>query len=673
MQKWTIDRGPARGWRDALVPVALFGAALLARGWALGWGLPYVEHPDEPALVEVVVRMARSGDPNPHSFLYPTLLFYLLAAATRLHAWWGISQGLYASVQDLPLKTYLFTTSPGLYLWNRAVVAFLGAATVPALYVLGRRMIGPATGLLAALILLLAAFHVEHSHYITTDVPTGLWVVLALIGAWGVATTGNMRSYVGGGVMAGLAAGTKYNAGVVLLALLVAHAMRWRRASLGPALGRLATGGGLALLAFLATTPYALLDWAHFLADLRFNAAHYASGSHGDFVGRWQFAGYARFLWTRGLFAPGCAIALLGLPALVRHYPRQLALLFAVVAMELLLLVAQAVHFVRNVLPIYPLVILIAAAGANAIAGFARRAWMRRVILALLAGTLLGPQVTATTWLLHYWSQPYTMVAAAEALRGLPRGMRAAVELNPVQWAGDPVVFPVERLTDRSPEWYRANGFRYLVANSDHRSADDRAAYERLRAAARVVAAYPERRAGLQPGPGGALLDLGEQLDAMLFARRTIRFGDLVTLLGYEIRPGPLRARITPLEGAAVRELPSGQPVQINLYWRALAAIDRDYTLFVHVLDQRGERVAQRDLPPRSADYPMSRWKPGELVVDSADLDLSALPPGTYQLTIGLYDAANGARIPVLDAPDSTARGAVLTTLLIGEPSDPGN
>ena len=69
----------------------------------------------------------------------------------------------------------------------------------------------------------------------------------------------------------------------------------------------------------------------------------------------------------------------------------------------------------------------------------------------------------------------------------------------------------------------------------------------------------------------------------------------------------------------------------------------------------------------------MSRWKPGELVVDSADLDLSALPPGTYQLTIGLYDAANGSRIPVLDAPDSTARGAVLTTLLIGEPSDPGN
>ena len=110
-------------WECLILPSALLLGALLLRLYALGWGLPYVEHPDEPALVELVVRMVRNGDPNPHSFLYPSLFFYLLAAATRLHAWWGISHGLYSSLQDLPLKTSLYTTSSGLYLWNRAVTA----------------------------------------------------------------------------------------------------------------------------------------------------------------------------------------------------------------------------------------------------------------------------------------------------------------------------------------------------------------------------------------------------------------------------------------------------------------------------------------------------------------------------------------------------------------------
>src|SRR5687768_13431173 len=68
----------------------LFAAALGLRAWALNWGLPYAEHPDEPALLEIAVRMVRDGDPNPHSFIYPSLFFYLLAAVIRAHAQWGI-------------------------------------------------------------------------------------------------------------------------------------------------------------------------------------------------------------------------------------------------------------------------------------------------------------------------------------------------------------------------------------------------------------------------------------------------------------------------------------------------------------------------------------------------------------------------------------------------------
>lgn len=60
--------------------VALFLLALVPRLWALDWGLPYVEHPDEPALVETAVRMVQERDWNPRRFMYPSLYFYLLVS-----------------------------------------------------------------------------------------------------------------------------------------------------------------------------------------------------------------------------------------------------------------------------------------------------------------------------------------------------------------------------------------------------------------------------------------------------------------------------------------------------------------------------------------------------------------------------------------------------------------
>ena len=67
--------------------------------------------------------------------------------------------------------------------------------------------------------------------------------------------------------------------------------------------------------------------------------------------------------------------------------------------------------------------------------------------------------------------------------------------------------------------------------------------------------------------------------------------------------------------------------------------------LFVHVLAADGRRVAQRDLPLRSYDYPTSRWRPGELVIDSADLPLPELPAGAYRVVAGLYSPRTGQRL----------------------------
>ncbi|HEX9370031.1 MAG TPA: glycosyltransferase family 39 protein [Roseiflexaceae bacterium] len=677
-----------------LVPAALFVGALLLRFWALDWGLPTAQHIDEPALLEVAVRLLQSGGLNPHQFVYPSLMYYLFAAAIRLSVWWSNLHGSAIAIQDLPLQNYRITTMPQMFVWSRAVTALLGAATVPALWSLGRRMFDWRAGLVGALLLMFSPYHMKNSHYMTPDAPSGLWVVVALIGVWLIATDGRWRGYLLVGVAAGLAAGTKYNAGVVALAIVAAHVYFWRRELLGPSLLRLVASGLLSILAFLATTPYALLDWPAFFESLRASSAHYARGGHGDFIGRWQVGGYARFLWGSGLLPLGCVVALLGLPFVIRRYPLASALLLVVIGAEMTLLMSYAVNFTRNILSIFPLFILLAGAGAVVLTDMllawlrrpalalqrggmqlaaaplsgggstsggapaqrpaanydlSRLAWLSPVVLAILTAALLVQPVQKTTWQLQFWSKPHSMVDAVARVRQLPRGMRVAAEVSQYMTNGDPAILIVDRLTAHPLEWWQANGFRYLIANDDHRSSSDRDRYARLRAGARVLVEYAPRRDGVQLGPGGALLDLGEHADSMRFVPRAIAFGDQLALLGYEIQPGPLRTQLTPLDGADARRIENGQGVQMNLYWRARAQIDRDYVLYVHLLDALGNLVAQRDLPLRHEDYPTSKWAPGELVADRADFLLPPLPPGDYRVDVGVYDPATLAGLPARD------------------------
>lgn len=665
--------------------VILFLVALIPRFWAIDWGLPYVEHPDEPALVETAVRMVQENDWNPRRFMYPSLYFYLLAGVVFLHAQYGIATGAYSSIADLPLKTYLFTLAPDLYVWLRALTAVMGAATVPLVYVLARRMFDASSAWLAALTLSVAEYHVQHAHFITTDAPTGLWTTLTLLGVWNVVSRGRLCDYLLTGAATGLAAGTKYNAGVIGLALVVAVALRLIDLRLSGGLTRsgvvanakgMVMAGGVAAIVFMLTTPFALLDFPSFTRGITSTMLQYATNAgQGDFSGFWRLDGYALFFWEDGLLPSGVVLLAAGLPFLVRNAPRQTLILVSAILIGLLPLAAQTVHFMRNTLPVFPLIILLASAATISLGkaiGHQSRLYGRkndqrhtssiRLMVALPtvvgAAVLIVPQIWETSWRLSYWSRPYTLVQAADVIRAQPRGMLAAVEAHPVQWADDPAAHPFERISEHPPEWYLSRGYRYLLLNDDRSRNQEH--YSRILASGRVLLTMPNRDLGLQPGPGGVVLDIGERVDLIPFTRRYARFGNAIELLGYEMQPGNLRSRITPLEGANHRIFAPGQSLQLNLYWRALTRMDQDFVLFIHISDQYDRRVAQRDLPLRHDDYPTSRWHPGELVIDRGDMPLPSLPEGEYQLVIGLYTADTGVRLMA-----ENATSIVLTAITI--------
>jgi len=69
--------------------------------------------------------------------------------------------------------------------------------------------------------------------------------------------------------------------------------------------------------------------------------------------------------------------------------------------------------------------------------------------------------------------------------------------------------------------------------------------------------------------------------------------------------------------------------------------------VFVHVL-RSGASVAQHDGDPANGQYPMSQWRPGDMVIDEHVLS-GAWDAKRDQVVVGLYRRGTGERLPVVD------------------------
>jgi len=107
---------------------------------------------------------------------------------------------------------------------------------------------------------------------------------------------------------------------------------------------------------------------------------------------------------------------------------------------------------------------------------------------------------------------------------------------------------------------------------------------------------------------------------------------------------GPIQLAGLTLDSAKV-----GEDLHLVLYWQAESAVVESYTVFVHLLDSRGQLVAQQDNLPVTGLAPTNTWQPGSLVRDPYRLTMPpTVAPGSYQLQIGLYTMAG--RVPLIAA-----------------------
>lgn len=365
--------------------------------------------------------------------------------------------------------------------------------------------------------------------------------------------------------------------------------------------------------------------------------------------------------WLAGFGALALAGLLLPAPGAVPSpAPRLLAALYVLVPPGLMLLLSALDRPFYN-----PKFLLLALPGYHLLLGHGAAALARRVsprggalvplgVLALFAVAVARP--------LHsefndprFWRDDYRGIARTIAATAGPRD---AILLN---GPGQIEIFDY---------YFSGPQPRYPLPRS--RPLDRAATVAELEAiAARTDRLYTVLWAQQEGDPDNVI---GRWLDEHAFKASDRWFGN-VRLAVYQFGPAPeprpvgarFGARIE-LEAAAASpsEVISGDIVALTVRWRALAAPGARYQLFAQLLDPGNHIVGQRDASP--AAVPTDAWRPGEAHAGRVGVPvLPGTPPGHYRLVIGLYDATNGARLPLADGSDALT----LDTIQVRAPSVP--
>ncbi|HEX2224494.1 MAG TPA: glycosyltransferase family 39 protein, partial [Thermoanaerobaculia bacterium] len=166
-----------------------------------------------------------SGKPLRLSFVYPHLTYYLDAFVL-----WGAglfpgaaaawAEEVYGVRADDPLNVA--------WLLLRTVVAVLSALTVVPVYRIAERFGGTLAGAAAGLLVIFSPLYNDGSHLNISDVPSAFFATVCLYFVARLVDGESTRDYLLAGVFAGLAAASKYPAGVVAVAI-VGVWLLWRR------------------------------------------------------------------------------------------------------------------------------------------------------------------------------------------------------------------------------------------------------------------------------------------------------------------------------------------------------------------------------------------------------------------------------------------------------------
>jgi len=253
----------------------------------------------------------------------------------------------------------------------RCVSGVAGIGSVLLVGALGRRMESKAAGLAAAALLAVVPIEVTQTHYVSVDVLQNVFITLTLIAGCAPVVGASHLWAALGGVGAGLAFATKYNA--LLAGAAPAWAIleiAWRRRSVLPLLtmGTALAGGLLAAVTLgcppCVLNPDRLAQAISFHTSTSFSSAAASFGANPSPEIGWHARPYVYRLVAGLPFALGWPLALLALVGVVAAVRRGRAtdrVVLAALVASFVVIARSPIVYPRYLLPLVPPLVVLAA------------------------------------------------------------------------------------------------------------------------------------------------------------------------------------------------------------------------------------------------------------------------------------------------------------------------
>ncbi len=629
----------SRLWQKHGMVVLLSSILLLAtiiRWPMIYFALPYTPHPDEPYVINMIFDMMVRNTWIPNNFDRPHLSVYLSYLAVWIGTWWHpIDPAL------LQIPTDRITVVGSAFVDARIAMVLSGVLSIyTAFWHMHQR--GLAWGAwIGMLWLTLLPWHQAQSGYITPDVMVGFATFFLAGTCWMYAQQMTSRNLWLVAVAIGIATGTKYNLGAALLVPAVMQwpllqQRQWRELVRNAAI--LAIGSAVT---FLITTPGIVVSLNELQSSLGYQMEHYSRPDSNYAPWEWQY--YLWFFQHEGWLWIGSLLACAGIIKCLKE--RRLVdiglLLFFV--FELLFFMSRERHYMRNLMPLVVYGAVYIVIGGAWLVQLLQR-WIPNVMtrIVLVSCVILVQPVQQSLANYTFMQRPYNLLLVDAYSDTQPHGGIFLCTFELITAANTPSCDAIINHPQELQHW-QAAGVQQLVVN--------RTQFASLAVPTQweLVRQIP----GSKQGGSGDPYDIyrNTQITATVIGTAAST-SDGITILGVRLGYGEIRNRITPL-ASDTRLVPSGDVLNINGYFTVQTPVSEPgWWLFVHILDAKGIKVAERATPPRT-DYPIARWQAGEQVVVNADIPV-ILPAGDYTLVLGFFRPSDGARMIIDRSNDGT-------------------
>ena len=419
-----------------MLSVVLCGLSL--RLYGINFGLPYLYNSDEPLFVDAAMQMLSAHSLNPNWFGVPaSTTIYLSAALYSVIFGAGVALGFFANPSDFKV---LYVQNPAiLYLSGRLIIACFGAATIPLVYMIGRRLFNRWTGVLAAALVALSPVHVYYSKLIRPDVQMSFLTLAAFWFCLKILERPTLLSYVMAGFLIGLGTATKYPAIVVALVIVLAHILskpqQWSDHA------KLLASGLASVVGLFVGSPYLLVKYEQALREV----AMEARPSHLSATGEGLIQNIVWYLTgplSHAVSTAGLLLGVIGIALCVIQKERSKWLLIAFPVIFFLFICSLNLRWERWIVPVIPPLCILSAHTIFRIASRIGQTFKPAIGISTALLLFLG----VGSFLLHedflqgqMLSAPETRTLARDwIIDTVPQGSRLLVEQHTPQFRVEP-------------------------------------------------------------------------------------------------------------------------------------------------------------------------------------------------------------------------------------------